>query len=51
MIDMDLHPRDAAATWILIEDARGRLAPRARPGDKLDTVIGSPALVEERTDY
>ena len=47
MVDMDLHPWDAAATQLLIPDAGGKCATRERPGQKLDLVFGSPALVDE----
>jgi len=51
MVDMDLNPWDAAATQILIKEAGGSCVTRKRPGDKLDLIFGSPALVEELTDY
>jgi histidinol phosphatase-like enzyme (inositol monophosphatase family) len=51
MVDMDLNPWDAAATRILIKEAGGSCVTRARPGDKLDLIFGSPALVEALTDY
>ena len=51
MVDMDLNPWDAAATQILIQEAGGSCVTRERPGDKLDLIFGSPALVEELTDY
>ncbi len=47
MVDMDLNPWDAAATQILIKEAGGRCVTRERPGNKLDLVFGSPALVDE----
>jgi histidinol phosphatase-like enzyme (inositol monophosphatase family) len=47
MVDMDLNPWDAAATQILTKEAGGRCVTRERPGNKLDLVFGSPALVEE----
>lgn len=51
MVDMDLNPWDAAATQILIPEAGGRCVTRERPGNKLDLVFGSPALVDELMDY
>ena len=51
MVDMDLNPWDAAATQILIPEAGGRCVSRTRPGNKLDLVFGSAALVDELTDY
>ncbi|MBW2294640.1 MAG: hypothetical protein JRG94_20370 [Deltaproteobacteria bacterium] len=51
MVDTDLNPWDAAATQILIPEAGGRCVTRERPGNKLDLVFGSPALVEKLTDF
>jgi histidinol phosphatase-like enzyme (inositol monophosphatase family) len=50
MVDLDLNPWDAAATQILIPEAGGRCVTRERPGNKLDLVFGSPALVDKLTD-
>ncbi len=47
MVDMDLNPWDAAATQVLIPEAGGKCIARERPGQKLDLVFGSPALVDE----
>jgi histidinol-phosphatase len=51
MVDMDCNPWDVAATQILIPEAGGRCVTRERPGDKIDLVFGSPALVDQLTDY
>lgn len=51
MVDTNLNPWDAAATQILIPEAGGRCVTRERPGNKLDLVFGSPALVERLTDF
>jgi len=51
MVDMDCNPWDAAATQILIPEAGGRCVARRRPGDKLDLIFGSHALVDQLTDY
>lgn len=51
MVDMDCNPWDVAATQILITEAGGRCVTRERPGNKLDLVFGSPALVDQLTDY
>ncbi len=51
MVDTDLNPWDAAATQILIPEAGGRCITRKRPGNKIDLVFGSPALVDQLTDF
>jgi myo-inositol-1(or 4)-monophosphatase len=54
MVDCDLNPWDAAATELLVAEAGGACVIRRRSKDqkpKLDLVFGSPALVEQLTDY
>lgn len=51
MVDMDCNPWDVAATQILIPEAGGRCVTRERPGQKIDLVFGSPALVDQLMDY
>ena len=46
MVDLDLHPWDAAATQVLVPEAGGRCLTRPGPGGKVGLVLGSPALVE-----
>ncbi len=49
MVDVDLHPWDAAATQALVPEAGGRVITidKRADGRKLGLIFGSPALVEQ----
>jgi myo-inositol-1(or 4)-monophosphatase len=51
MIDCDLSPWDAAATQILAVEAGGACVTRRGSTAKVDLIFGSPALVEQLSDF
>jgi len=51
MVDLSLNPWDAAATQVLVPEAGGACVTRRDPHDKLGLVFGSPALVEQLTQF
>ncbi|MBW2372772.1 MAG: hypothetical protein JRF70_09570 [Deltaproteobacteria bacterium] len=51
MVDLSLNPWDAAATQVLVPEAGGACVTRRDPQGKLGLVFGSPALVEQLTEF
>ena len=51
MVDLDLNEWDAAATRLLVREAGGECIVREFPDGKVGLVLGSPALVEELSDW
>jgi histidinol phosphatase-like enzyme (inositol monophosphatase family) len=51
MVDCDLNQWDAAATQLLAVEAGGACVSRTRPRGKTDLIFGSPALVEQLSDF
>jgi myo-inositol-1(or 4)-monophosphatase len=51
MVDFDLNEWDAAASRILVAEARGRCHVHEQDNGKVGLVLGSPALVEQLVDW
>jgi myo-inositol-1(or 4)-monophosphatase len=51
MVDLELNPRDAAATQALVPEAGGRCLTLAGRTGKIGLVFGNPALVEQLAEF
>lgn len=51
MVDCDLNPWDAAATQLMAVEAGGACVTRIGARGRLDLIFGSPALVEQITEF